>query len=388
MKSDLQVLDRFRQVFDRDPKVTAAASGRIEFIGNHTDYNGGEVLGAAIDKGIRIAVAPRADRRVRFHSSVGGNIIESSLDTLVPLKGTDAWINYPCGVLKVLLDLGMPAPHGFDCAVVSDLPAGAGLSSSAAFELSTATALCALYGFEMTMKERVLACQKAENTFVGVPCGMLDQAVSGFGRKDHLVHIDCARVEFKPVPMPGGLHFWIFNTNLKHSLIDSMYERRHGECRAALEQLRAAGVEAGHLASVPVEVLRAHEGALDAVNFQRARHVIEEHARVRACVELLGAGRLHEAGELLYASHWSSSKLFENSIPELDTLVEIAAAHPAIIGARLTGGGFGGAVMALTKGDFDSAAAKQVAAAYCERRPEAPKPTIFHVATGEGARLL
>jgi galactokinase len=309
------------------------------------------------------------------------------MDLVVPAgppvrqEGAAGWINYPLGVLAAFPPFGLPVPEGFDYLAASDLPAGAGLSSSAAIELSSALAFSALAGETPARETLVKAARHAENHFVGVPCGILDQGVSGFGRRDHLVFIDCRGPVFDTVPLPGGAHFWLFNTHTKHALIDGLYAERHRECLAA-----AAALGAGQLVEVSPEALAAGEGKLAPVLRKRARHIVEEIARVGACVASLRAGDLAAVGRLLTASHRSSRDLFENSAPELDFLADHLATAPGVYGARLTGGGFGGAVMALTEGGFSQEDAARVAAAYA--RTFGRPPQILHARTGDGASLL
>jgi galactokinase len=373
-----------------DPQTVfqTASPGRIEFIGNHTDYNGGQVLGVALNLQVTVSVMPRMDRRILLVSDDLDARFEGSLDNVEKKSGALSWTNYPLGIITVLREAGHVIEKGFDLAFSSDLPTGAGLSSSAAIELATLEAVCILSGIELTRTEKVLLAQRAENTVVGVPCGMLDQAVSCFGRRDHLVRIDCANTKFETVPLPKGLHFWVFNTNHKHSLVDSMYAQRHAECREALAciQKKIPGLE--HLVDAPLTVLEEVELSPDVR--KRAQHVIEENARVVRVTEALESGDLGAIGDLLFASHESSRTLFENSIPELDTLVELLAAYRdrGLIGARLTGGGFGGAVMALTDGSFSPESVETVLADYRLRHPDSEKATCIHVTTGDGTRRL
>ena len=239
-----QVAQLFASTFGADASHFAFAPGRIEFIGNHTDYNGGLVMGAAVTEGITVAVGPRADRRVQLVSDQG-RPVEVPLDNPRPLTGRDSWTNYPVGVTAVMAELGVSMSAGYNIAVVSNLPTGAGMSSSAAFELATAYALAALYGYETDKAGFARIGRRAENEFVGMPCGILDQGVSAFGERDHLVRIDCATEVFSTMPMPEGAHFWIFNSNKKHALVDSAYADRHRECHEALEQLREIHPDAG-----------------------------------------------------------------------------------------------------------------------------------------------
>ncbi len=378
MKSAL--VAQFRATFGRDPAIVARAPGRIEFIGNHTDYNGGTVLGAAIDRSVWVALAPRPDGRRRFASDQRG-VVELPATQLEKLSGHSSWANYPLGVLAALPAFGLRAPAGFDYLAMADLPPGSGLSSSAAIELSSALAFLAATEQDPPRETVVKVGKHAENNFVGVPCGILDQGVSGFGRKDHLVFIDCRGPRFDTVPLPAGAHFWIFNTHTKHALVDGLYAARHREC---MEAARALGVTLLAEAS-PASVLAA-EKKLSPVAFKRARHVVEEIARVDAAVIALRRGDLAAVGKLLTASHRSSQALFENSTVELDFLVDALVTTPHVHGARLTGGGFGGAVMALTSGAFGETQARAVADAYAKRFGAAPD--VLHTQTGDGAARI
>jgi galactokinase len=379
MKSALA--EKFRSLYHRAPEIMARAPGRIEFIGNHTDYNGGTVLGAAIDRGVWVALARRDDGQRRFASDQRGEIIALPAARLEKQTAARSWTNYPLGILAALAEFRLRAPAGFDYLAMSDLPAGAGLSSSAAIELASGLAFLAAAD-EKTSRETLVKIGKhAENNFVGVPCGILDQGVSGFGRVDHLVFIDCRGPRFDTVPLPPGVHFWIFNTHTKHALVDGLYAARHRECMEAAEAL---GVKL--LADVSVAALAVGEGKLSPVAAKRARHVVEEIARVDATVVALRAGDLAAVGRLLTASHRSSQLLFENSTPELDALVDALVATPHVYGARLTGGGFGGAVMAMTSGKFNATNAESVATTY--RATFGARPDVLHMQTGDGAALI
>lgn len=371
----------FAAAFGRKPATIARAPGRIEFIGNHTDYNGGTVLGAAIDRGVTVAIAPRKDRRRRFCSSMNGRVVSVPVGRPVKQKGARSWLNYPLGVIAALPKFGLKAPGGFDFYVTSDLPTGAGLSSSAALELSSALAFLSLTGESPSRETVVKVGRYAENHFVGVPCGILDQGVSGFGEAGRLVWIDCRGPRFATVPMPGEAQFWIFNTHTKHALVDGFYAARHKACMAAAKALGVA-----LLADATIEQLEAAREKLKPEIYRRARHIIEEIARVDATVRALKQGKLERVGELLTASHESSRTLFENSTPELDFLVEELVKTPNVYGARLTGGGFGGAVMALTSKAFAAAQARGVARAYEKKFGAAPD--VLHTRTGNGAAVI
>ena len=379
MKSAL--LAKFRDTFGRVPEIIVRAPGRIEFIGNHTDYNGGAVLGAAIDRGVWVGLAQRTDRQWNFASGQKDAVVHVAAGNFSKQTGDAGWVNYPLGVLHSLRSFGLDSPAAFDYLATSDLPLGAGLSSSAAIEMASALAFTALMGPEPSRETLVKAARDAENNFVGVPCGILDQGVSGFGRKDHLVLIDCRGPRFDTVPLPFGAHFWIFNTHTKHALVDGLYAERHRECMAAA---RALGVSL--LVEASPAMLHAAKDRLPSVVERRARHIIEEIVRVERTVTELRRGDLAAVGALLTASHRSSQTLFENSTPELDFLVSALTTIPAVFGARLTGGGFGGAVMALTSPDFGDSEAVRVAEDYRQRFGE--RPDILHAQTANGAELI
>jgi galactokinase len=372
----------FEAAFGRPPEVVARAPGRIEFVGNHTDYNGGPVLGVAIDRSVWVALAPRDDGLRRFASdaSHGSRTMEIPSGSIVKQSGHASWINYPLAILSVMPSFGFTVPDGFDYLAMSDLPSGAGLSSSAAIEL--ASALCFLAVTRQDCAPDVLARlgRKAENDFVGVPCGILDQGVSAFGRVDHLVHIDCRELKFSHVAMPPGVSFWIFNTHTKHALVDGLYAARHRECMEA-----AAALGVALLADATLAQLDAAAG-IPPVVAMRARHVLGEIARVDETVAALAAGRMTRVGELLTASHRSSQYLFENSTPELDFLVNALAGSQGVHGARLTGGGFGGAVLAVTGPGFGEGDAASVGAKYELRF--GTRPELLHLLSCDGARLF
>lgn len=376
MKS--KIAEQFAQVYGRAPEVVTRAPGRIEFIGNHTDYNGGTVLGASIDRGVTVAVARRSDKKRRFFNEFTGEIVTLPEGKLGKLEGPGSYTNYPQGVLSSMSAFGLEAPEGFDYLNISDLPMGAGLSSSAAIELASGMAFTRLSGRQVSTETLVKLGKHAENHFIGVPCGILDQGVSGFGKKDHLVFIDCKGPHFETVPLTHQAHFWVFNTHTKHALVDGMYATRHREC---MEAAKAIGVSL--LVDATPAMLEAAKGKLSDASYRRAKHVIDEIARVGLCCKALPAGDLGAVGKQLFASHRSSQLLFENSTTELDFLVDTLEKTENVFGARLTGGGFGGAVMALTNADFSQSQARQVIAAYAARFGDGLD--VIHMQTGDGA---
>lgn len=375
------IVARFHSTYGSPPSVVARAPGRVEFIGNHTDYNGGAVLGAAIDRYVWVAAATNPSGRLRLFSAGGQAVLALPSDPGARLTGPDSWVNYPLGVWRSLKDFGLRQPAGFDLFVESNLPAGAGLSSSAALELATALALLHLVDQADLPADRLAALTRhAENKYVGVPCGILDQGTSAFGQAGHLVHIDCRGPSFSRVPFPASAHLWIFNTREKHALIDGLYATRNRECLDAAQKLGVA-----FLADLTPAQLPPLERKLTPPLEKRAKHIVEEHARVHDTAEALQRGDLATVGRLLTASHRSSQHLFENSTPELDQLVDLLEKHPAVFGARLTGGGFGGAVMALTRDSFTEQDATGIAQAY--RAKHGRDPEMIHLQAADGARI-
>lgn len=383
MSSPSSPADLLRESFDTESFDTSgSAPGRVEFIGNHTDYNGGWVLGATIDLRIDVKIRRRGDRWIRATSAQDVPPVRISLDELEPQQEERAWINYVLGVLSTLQAEGLDVPVGFDLAVRSTLPAGAGLSSSAALEMATACALNNMYDGTFDRRTLVRLCRRAENEFVGVPCGILDQAVVAFGDEDCLVHVDARSGEIRTVPFPSETRFWIFRTPRSHSLSDAHYQERHDEAHAARDRLDdlLGGVE--HLADVSSDQLETVRAELPRVLYRRARHVSTEHRRVKRAVQLLREGNYEAVGNLLYASHESSRTDYENSTPELDFLVRRLAEEESVLGARLTGAGFGGAVMAWTRPTFGQDDAQAVSEAYASRFGEEVQPLKCQPASG------
>jgi galactokinase len=376
------LIAQFERCYGFSPTVIARAPGRIEFIGNHTDYNGGAVLGAAINRYVWVTAAPANAGQLRFCSGAESPIVDFPADRAGKASGAEAWVNYPLGLWRSLKELSLPRPDGFALLVSSDLPQGAGLSSSAALELATALALLQLAnGASIGPAALAALGRHAENVHVGVPCGILDQGTSAFGRVGQLVHIDCREPKFSLVPLPDGARFWIFNTREKHALIDGLYATRHQECQAAATILGVKWL----VDAVPEKVEQA-ASLLGPILTKRARHIVGEHSRVGATVTALQRGDLPAGGKLLTASHQSSRFQFENSTPALDTLVDSLVAQPGVLGARLTGGGFGGAVLALANDEFSISAAQAVAQHHVMSFGRSPE--ILHLQTADGAQVL
>ena len=375
---------RFKKNYDAVPDVIAAAPGRVEFIGNHTDYNNGPVIGAAIDRYVFVALRRVEESVFRFSS--GDSSFVSVADPSQKIKGEASWINYPLGVYNSLIRRGLTPSGGFELAVDSNVPMGAGLSSSAALELAVCQALCTVYRLGLSREEMALASREAENEFVGMPCGILDQGVSAMGKSGSLVYIDCRDMLFSSIPLGENYSIWIFNTHKKHSLVESMYSERHKECSQAVEGLNGAGMGIQCLADISPADFQSAKSRLLGTLSNRAEHIVSEIERVNRVKHLLEGGSVSEAGQLLFESHASSKDLFENSVEELDYLVSILKSLPNVIGARLTGGGFGGAVMALTEDAFSPSYAESVASAYRGRFGQSPE--VIQCRLSDGVRIV
>lgn len=362
--------------------VAAFAPGRIEFLGNHLDYNGGLVLGAAIDAGIYALATPRKDTSVRlFSESFEDAVVETNLSDFSRLEGKQSWANYCLGVLKVMQDAEMAPLSGFSLTLTTNLPVSVGLSSSAALELATALVFSQLAGQELNRKDLVKFCRKAENEFVGMPCGILDQATSAFGKKDHLVLIDCKTESVSSLPMPAESQLWIFDSGIKHDLIDSHYATRNEECQEALRLIRKLEPSLTCLAQAGEKLVE--KANLTGQIRKRALHVVREQERVLSFQKGLSENaRLRDLGGLLTDSHHSSSELFENSCPELDALVQSLVGHDQVLGARLTGGGFGGAVLAWTTTEFQQTDTDMIANSYEKQFGHRPAAHCFSPSKG------
>ncbi|MEO8207370.1 MAG: galactokinase [Chthoniobacterales bacterium] len=359
------------------PSVRAFAPGRIEILGNHTDYNDGYVLSMAIDLGITATLKSRSDRNLQLHSE------ESDDGVMTPLDGeiaaTKTWADYSLGVVKQLLARGVPVA-GCDILYTSDLPQGAGLSSSAALEVSTAVGLTALAGGSTLSKlDLAKLCRAAENDFVGVGCGLLDQVSSLFGEESHAIFLDCRKETVETIPMPEEYRWLVISSAVPHALTGGEYNERREQCQ---EAARLLGVPA--LRDAKIIMLGSTE--LPDVVRRRAMHIVGENERVQEGIDFLRRGAMQDFGALMFASHESSRTNFENSTPELDQLVEIAKKTPGICGARLTGGGFGGAILCLAKVDQAETAGWSIAEQYKEQTGHVTVPIICK--SGAGARVL
>lgn len=373
---------RFTREFGGVPAGIWQAPGRVNLIGEHTDYNEGFVLPFAIDRTARVAVAVRPDNSVRLLSTYGDQgVVTTSLDSLQP-GSAKGWTKYPLGVMWALRQRGIDVP-GVDLLLDSNVPLGAGLSSSHAIECAVISALNELTGAGLQAEDMVLATQQAENDFVGAPTGIMDQSASLRGSKGHAVFLDCRDQNVRLVPFetePADLVMLVIDTKVSHSHADGGYASRRASCELGAEVL---GVKA--LRDVQVGELEEASGLLDEVTFRRVRHVVTENDRVLQTVDLLAGEGPAAIGLLLDASHASMRDDFEISCPELDLAVEASRANGAI-GARMTGGGFGGAAIALTPVDSEQMVRDAVVKAFAAAG--FTEPDIFTVTPAAGAARI
>ncbi|MBT2595574.1 galactokinase [Arthrobacter sp. ISL-72] len=373
---------RFQDAFGSAPDGIWQAPGRVNLIGEHTDYNDGFVLPFAIDKTARVAVRVRPDSTLRLLSTYGDQGMTTADTAALDGGQAKGWTKYPLGVIWALQERGIEVP-GLDLLLDSNVPLGAGLSSSHAIECAVISALNELTGAGLKAEEMVLATQRAENDFVGAPTGIMDQSASLRGAKGKAVFLDCRDQSVRLVPFetePAGLVLLVIDTKLSHSHADGGYASRRASCELGAEVL---GVKA--LRDVGVDDLDEASGLLDEVTFRRVRHVVTENDRVLQTVELLGSGGPGAIGSLLDASHRSMRDDFEISCPELDLAVDTSRASGAL-GARMTGGGFGGAAIALTPLSAEQQVRTAVELAFAGAGYR--KPDIFTVTPAAGAMRL
>jgi len=358
------LVSEFCQRFGPSPGPRIARGpGRVNLIGEHTDYNGGFVLPIAIDRDVAIAFRANGTDRVRLYSMDFEQDAEWSL-TALAFDPDRRWTNYVRGVAQCMQEASL-ATEGFDGVVQGNVPIGSGLSSSAAFEVAAAQTFLDLSGQQLDPRDMALLCQRAENTFVGVNCGIMDQFISVFGQAGHAVLIDCRSLEHQLVPVGDGhARIVVCDTSVKRELAASAYNERRAQCEEAARVLNAAvgGVEM--LRDVTPDALAAHSDKLDPVVLKRARHVVSEDERTTRGVAMLQAGNLAEFGRLMNASHDSLRDDYEVSCEELDAMVTAARAVGGVFGARMTGAGFGGCTVNLVTPDAVDEFCERVPAAY------------------------
>jgi galactokinase len=381
----------FYEIFGREEgePVFVFSPGRVNLIGEHTDYNGGHVFPAALTIGTYFAARKRRDRRVRFYSGNFRNtrVAERSLDSLDfdPSKG---YSNYPMGMIWAYeTKLGLRLPSGLDCYIAGNIPNASGLSSSASIEVGMGTVLNTLFGFDVSPKDVALLGQYSENHYNGVNCGIMDQFSIAMGKKDCAIFLDCATLDYQYAPLQmDGMKIVISCTNKKRGLADSKYNERRAECEEALRRLNTV-IDAPTLGALSPEEFEAHKDAIgDDVLLRRARHAVTENARTVEAVKRLQAGDVTGFGRLMNESHKSLRDDYEVTGIELDTIAETSWTVPGVLGARMTGAGFGGCAVAIVREEAVENYKKRVGAAYLNK--VGYEADFYVVDAGSGAHAL
>lgn len=364
------------------------APGRVNLIGEHTDYNGGHVFPCALTLGTYGIAAKRNDNKLRFYSvnfeKLG--VIETSLDDLVPSKEAD-WTNYPKGVMWAFEGRGYKLPCGLDILIYGNIPNGSGLSSSASLEVLTGVILKDMFGFDVSMVEIAQIGQYSENNFNGCNCGIMDQFASAMGKKDNAIFLDTNTLEFEYAPVVlEDAKIVIINSKVKHSLVDSAYNDRRNECETALKELQTV-VDIKTLGDLTEDEYEAHKDAIQSeIRRKRAKHAVYENQRAIKAVAALKANDVETFGKLMNASHVSLRDDYEVSCEEIDILVDLAWEMDGVIGSRITGGGFGGCTVSIVKNDAVDKFVETIGAEY--EKKVGHKAEFYVVDIGDGARVL
>jgi galactokinase len=384
------VIQTFRKRFGREPDSVAIAPGRVNILGEHVDYNDGFVLPAAIDRATYIAFSPAASDRsslvaADFSEEVSFTLEGISTKTNAEGEPLSEWATYPAGVAWALNEAGLATP-AIDAAFASDIPRGSGLSSSASIEMAFAVVWSALGGWTLPPMQRALLGQKAENKYVGVNCGIMDQFASACGVADNLLLLDCRSLEWRTLPIPENVVIVIADTSVRRKLTSSGYNERRQACEDAVKILSKdlPGIKA--LRDVSVEDFNRLCGQLPGVVEKRARHVVEEVDRSYRAIPLLEQGNIQEFGRIMNECHVSLRDLYEVSVPELNTMVEIAQNLRGCLGARLTGAGFGGCTANLVEKPSAEAFAAELTSLY--QKATGLKPEIYICRASDGARII
>lgn len=380
-----ELIAAFRAHFSDEPTFVSVGPGRVNLIGEHTDYNGGFVLPVALKRDVRLAVRPRKDRRVRLLSVEYNSAFDFDLDNFVH-SDVVQWANYVMGVAWALGEKGVPLV-GMNAAIGGNVPRGSGLSSSAAIEVASAMAFLTAAGQSDVLSgpEIALVAQRAENGFVGVNCGIMDQFISVLGSENHALLIDCRSLDYRLVPFPENAGLVIGNTKASRSLASSAYNERRAECETGVRLLQAVLPRITQLRDVAVAELEANRHLLPPTVYRRCRHIVRENERVLETVAALEQGDLPRVGVLMDASHASLRDDYEVSSPALDAMVDAMRSAPGCLGARLTGAGFGGCAVALVAAGEEQAVADAIYAQY----PRATNiwPEVYTTRAAGGARV-
>jgi len=358
------------------------APGRVNLIGEFTDYNDGFVMPAAVDFSTSVTVTKRPDRMLGMHSANMNQLREFPLDDRTAQTAGD-WTDYVRGVAVILERLGHRI-HGADLEIHGDVPMGAGLSSSASIEVATALALIAASGLSLGRKEIAELCQRAENEFAGSRCGIMDQFISCFGKTGHALLLDCRSLDYRLIPIPPGVRLVICNTMVRHQHASGEYNNRRADCEAGVRHFAHLLPHVRALRDVTLADLTRHGVGLAEHVYRRCRHVISENSRVERAARAIEQSDLDTLGSLMAESHRSLRDDFEVSCPELDVMVDLALAAPGIRGARMTGGGFGGCAISLVEHDRVDDFVKKVGEGY--RKATGSTPELYVTSAADGAR--
>lgn len=380
-----ELISAYQGYFKASPTHISIGPGRVNLIGEHTDYNDGFVLPVAIKRDVRVAFRPRNDRKVRLFSVEYNESFEFNLNEIAH-NPDKLWTNYVMGVAWSLAERGLHL-SGIDAALSGNVPRGSGLSSSAAIEIATALAFMHASGKmeALTGPQIAIAAQRAENAFVGVNCGIMDQFISMMGAENHALLIDCRSLDYSLSPMPDTVSLVIGNTKASRSLASSAYNERRAQCEKGVAKLQTVLPMIRALRDVNSEQLEQHKSLLSEIVYRRCRHVIGENERVMQTVAALASGDLHLVGQLMNASHESLRHDYEVSSPALDSMVEAMRSVEGCYGARLTGAGFGGCAIALVEPGREQA----IADAIFEQYPKATNiwPEVYTSKASAGARV-
>lgn len=374
------VTSTYTQLHHTQPKLYRSP-GRVNIIGEHTDYNNGFVLPAAINKAMYVAIGAIDEPVVRLHSVAYGENLEQPLDAI---KISDKrWANYVLGVVHEF-QKKWHAVKGFQMVFDGDVPIGSGLSSSAALECATAFALNDLFRLQVPKEELIFIAQKAEHNFAGVLCGIMDQFASMFGKKDHCIRLDCRSMAYEYIPLQlSGYQILLLNTNVEHSLASSEYNIRRQQCEAGVAAIQQKHPQVKSLRDVTLPML--DEAALDAETHRRCRYVIEENERLLAACEDLKGDNLKALGQKMFRTHDGLSKEYNVSCKELDFLVDAVRNHPQVVGARMMGGGFGGCTINIVQEQAVSALIEKLSAAYEQQMNLKLTPYVVALEDGSSA---
>ena len=383
-----KVFDEFKKLYGTEPDGVYFAPGRVNLIGEHTDYNGGHVFPCALTIGTYVAAKKRADRVLRFYSMnfEEKGVIESSLDDLTP-SDEAGWTNYPKGVIWAFEGRGMKLDGGLDIVLYGNIPNGSGLSSSASLEVVTGFLLKDLYGFDVTNVDLAKIGQYSENNFNGMNCGIMDQFASAMGKKDNAIFLDTATLKFEYAPIKlDGMKIVVTNSKVKHSLVGSAYNDRRTSCETALSELQKV-IDIKTLGDLSIEEFEANKSVIaDADRVLKAKHAVYENQRAIKAVDALKSGDINLFGKLMNESHVSLRDDYDVSCKEIDVLVDAAWKVDGVVGSRITGGGFGGCTVSIVKDEAIDAFKEALAKEYKEKCDLVPE--FYVVSIGDGPSKL